>query len=105
MNILLHLIGPLIAVLIVSTIMSVLYKDVEKKDKGFVINYHKLTYRRRFIRALWGIPLVSLLYLATFRFVDLTSNEYKVIGIIFILLVLLDIAYNYVKWKMNEKEV
>jgi hypothetical protein len=65
-NILLYFIGPLIAVLIVSTISSVIYKDVEKKDKGFVLNFHRLTYRRRLIRGLWGIPLVSLIYLALY---------------------------------------
>lgn len=104
MNILLYIIGPLIVVLIVSTISSVIYKDVEKKDKGFVLNYHKLTYRRRLIRCLWEIPLVSIIYLALYWFSDLTSNEYKILGFIFLFLVLLDIAYNYVKWKNNEKK-
>jgi len=100
-----YFIGPLIAVLIVSTISSAIYKDVEKKDKGFVLNFHRLTYRRRLIRGLWGIPLVSLIYLALYWFSDLTSNEYKMIGIIFLFMVLLDVAYNYVKWKNNEKKV
>ena len=105
MNTLLYFIGPLIAVLIVSTISSAIYKDVEKKDKGFVLNFHRLTYRRRLIRGLWGIPLVSLIYLALYRFSDLTSNEYGIIGIIYLFMILLDIAYNYVKWKNNEKKV
>ncbi|ALX49491.1 hypothetical protein AOX59_13485 [Lentibacillus amyloliquefaciens] len=104
MNILLYLIGPLIAVFVVSTVMSVIYKNEEKKDKGFVLNYHKLTYRRRLIRAVWGVPIVSLIYLALYWFSDLTSNEYKIIGIIFLFLVLLDIVHNYEKWKRNEKK-
>jgi len=105
LNTLMYFIGPLIAVLIVSTISSAIYKDVEKKDKGFVLNFHRLTYRRRLIRGLWGIPLVSLIYLALYWFSDLTSNEYKMIGIIFLFMVLLDVAYNYAKWKNNEKKV
>ncbi|WP_416150045.1 hypothetical protein ACM26V_03330 [Salipaludibacillus sp. HK11] len=104
MNVLLYFIGPLIAVLIVNTIMSVLYKDVEKKDSGFVLNYHKLTYRRRLIRSLWGVPILSLLFLYIYWVGDLTSKEYIIIGIIFFLLILLDIAYDYVKWKKNEKK-
>lgn len=97
------IIVPMIAVLVVSTIMSKIYKDKEKKDTGFVLNYYRLTYRRRFIRAIWGVPIVSLLFLALYWFSDLTSNEYKVIGIIFFLLFSLDIGYNYTKWKKNEK--
>ncbi|MGG0668289.1 hypothetical protein [Sporosarcina koreensis] len=104
MNILPYIIGPVLTVLVVSTVMSILYKDAEKKDKGFVLNYYRLTYRRRLIRAVWGVPIVSLLYLALYWFSDLTSNEYKIIGIIFLSIVLLDISYNYVKWKKNEKK-
>lgn len=103
-DILVYFIGPLIAFLIVNTIMSVMYKDVEKKDKGIVLIYHKLTYRRRLIRALWGALIVILAYLAVYWFGDSTSNEYKIIGSIFLFIVLLDIAYNYQKWKKNEKK-
>lgn len=105
MDILLYFIGPVIAILIVNTIMSVIYKDVEKKDKGFAINYHKLTYRRRVIRALWGIPFVFIIYLVIYWLGDLTSKEYTIIGVIFFFLLLIDISYNYVKWKKNVKEV
>ncbi|GAA0494147.1 hypothetical protein GCM10008986_20830 [Salinibacillus aidingensis] len=86
MDILLYFVGPVIAVLIVNTIMSVIYKDVEKKDKGFALNYHKLTYRRRFIRALWGIPFVFIIYLVIYWLGDLMS----IIGIIFLFLLLID---------------
>lgn len=79
--------------------MSVLYKDVEKVDKGFVLNEYKLTYRRRLIRAIWSIPFIFLLYFAIYLLGDLTTSEMEVIGFIFILLALLDIVYNYVKWK------
>lgn len=105
MDILLSFIVPILVVLAVSLIMSRVYKDTEKKNKGFVLNFYKLTYRRRFIRALWGIPLIILLYIAMYWFSDLTSKEYIIIGTIFLLLISWDITYNYVKWKKNEKEV
>lgn len=103
-NILLYFIGPMIVVLIVHPIMSAIYKDVEKKDKGFVLSSYKLTYRRRLIRSLWGIPFIPLLYLAIYWIGDLTSKELKIIGTIFLLLILLDIVYNYIKWKKDEKK-
>ena len=105
MNILIHFIGPLIAVIIVGAIMSRIFRDEGKKDKGFAFFYHKLTYRRRVIRALWSIPIVLLLYLVLFWFSDLTSNEYIAIGIIFLLIVVIEITYNYVKWSKVERKV
>lgn len=88
----------------ISFIISRAFKDVEKKDKGFVISYHKLTYRRRMIRTLWGIPFIPLLYIIVYWFLDLTSNELILFGTFIILLFLLQFVYNYIKWKMNEKD-
>lgn len=104
MDILQFFIGPVIAIVILHVIMSVVYKDAEKKDKGFVFNAYKLSYRRRFIRSIWALPFIFLLYIAMYWFGDLTTNEYIVIGIIFILVALLDITTSYMKWKKNEKE-
>lgn len=103
MDVLQIFIGPVIVILIVHVIMSIVYRDVEKKDKGFVFNGYKLSDRRRFIRSLWAIPFILVLYIAIYWYGDLTTNEYIAIGIIFILLALLDIATSYVKWKKNEK--
>ncbi|WP_407268255.1 hypothetical protein [Radiobacillus sp. PE A8.2] len=98
-----YLIVPLIVVLVVYMIMSVKYKDIEKIDKGFILNYHKLSYRRRLIRALWGIPFSLLLYLALFWLADLTTEEYRNLGIVFLFLLLINIAYEYGKWKKHVK--
>ncbi len=102
MNILLFFIVSLIVVLIVQLIMSVIYKDVEKKDKGFVFVYHKLTYRRKFIRGLMNIPLSAILYFAIYWFGDVPANELKMVGAMFLFLILLDLGYNYMKWKKSE---
>lgn len=106
MNNLQYLIGPLIVVLIFSAIFLSSYKDfdVKKSDKGFVIKYRKLTRRRKFVRSLWSIPILCLYFLYIDWFSYLTSLEYKLIGIVIIVGVSLDIAYNYVKWKKNEQE-
>lgn len=102
MNILLFFIVSLIVVLIVQFIMSVIYKDVEKKDKGFVFAYHKLTYRRKFIRGLWNIPVLSVLFFAIYSFGNVPANELKIIVAMFLILIFLDLGYNYMKWKKSE---
>ncbi|WP_047985549.1 hypothetical protein [Ornithinibacillus californiensis] len=104
MNILTFLIVTSITVLLVSTIMSRIFKDEDKKDKGFELIYFKLTYRRKLIRVLWGIPIVSLLYLVIYLQGGLNSTELKYIGIAFFLIFAIEIAYNYVKWKKIEKK-
>ncbi|SOC27530.1 hypothetical protein SAMN05880501_1236 [Ureibacillus xyleni] len=101
MNILPYFFVSLITVFIVNLVMWLLFKDVEKKDKGFVLGYYRLSYRRRFIRSLWGIPFALLVYLALFWLVDLTSIEYILVGAIFLLLIFVDSSYNYIKWKKN----
>lgn len=98
-----YVITPIIMVSIIAhLILSALYKDVEKKDKGFVLGYYRLTYRRRLIRSLWGIPFTFLLYLTIYRVGDLTPNELKILRITFLLPLLLDIVHNYIKWKKND---
>jgi hypothetical protein len=99
MNLLTLLIVVLIVALLGSTIMYLIFKDDDKKDKGFELIYFKLTYRRRFIRVLWGIPIVSLLYLVIYLQGGLISTELKYIGIAFFLIFAIEITYNYVKWK------
>ncbi|MDQ0159954.1 hypothetical protein [Alkalibacillus salilacus] len=95
---------PVSVALIISIVMSNIYKDTEKQDKGVVLNYHRLTYRRRFIRDLWTFPYAVILFLIMYWFSDLTFNEYLIIGAIFFFAVLIDTIYNYVKWQNNEKD-
>ncbi|GEN45618.1 hypothetical protein AHA02nite_13940 [Alkalibacillus haloalkaliphilus] len=105
MNILLYFIGPILVVLILNPILSSMYKDEEKNDKGFVLNYHRLTYRRKMIRTLWGIPFITLLFLVIYWIGDLSSIEYIILGIVFFSLLLMGFVHNYVKWIKNEKYV
>jgi cell division protein FtsW (lipid II flippase) len=104
-NILVYCLFPVTAAIIVGMIMSRIFRDEEKKDKGFVLFYHKLTYRRRMIRTLWNIPIIFLLFLVINWIGYLNSNEYIAIGIILLLIVLIEFIYNYVKWKKVERKV
>ena len=70
----------------------------EKVDKGFEFVYYNLSYRRRFIRTLWLIPVECLVLV-------LIGNvfEFKVILILAIIALLvgafIQATYNYKKWK------
>ncbi len=48
---------PVIALVIISLMMSPKWKQCEKIDTGIELCYWKLSYRRKFIRTLWMIPL------------------------------------------------
>ena len=69
----------------------------DKVDKGFEINYWKLSYRRKFIRTLWVSPIVIL---AVYLNPDIFST------LVFRLLVILScavlVAYNFYKWQRTE---
>ncbi|SDM31201.1 hypothetical protein SAMN05216244_2311 [Sediminibacillus halophilus] len=105
MNHLAYYIGLVIIILVINAIIfTTVYKNTEKIDKGFVLIYHKLTYRRKLIRILWGIPIVFLLFLTIYWLGIISSNEYVILGILFILVASIDLAYNYIKWRNNESE-
>jgi hypothetical protein len=76
-----------------------------KIDKGFCIQYWKLSYRRKFIRTIWMLPFVGLMFLI--------PDQYAVLGMkrnIWIGMALAAVSYQavstYKKWKefeWNEK--
>lgn len=74
----------------------------EKVDKGFELVYWNLSYRRKFIRSLWVLPIsIGFAYLFTILF------EEKTIGLFFAILVILtevsQIIYTYYKWQKEKK--
>ncbi len=81
-----------------------MYKDTEKIDKGFVLNYNKLSYRRKFIwNLVWGIPIIIGASIAIYLVTNLSTAEYIILGMAFLVLFLLEVTYNYVKWKRTEQ--
>ena len=72
----------------------------EEIDRGICLCYWKLSYRRKFIRTLWMIPIESVLILCfyeTFRSTICTA----LVAIFFAVATLLQSTYNYKKWKKN----
>ena len=100
-----YLIVPLIIVIVVNIVMKFILKDKKKKDKGFVLFYQRLSYRRRFIRALWGIPFMLLMYFFIYQLDVFTEIQLQLIAVVFVLTVLFDAGYNYYRWKKQEQAV
>ena len=93
----------ILIVLILSSILSIVFKNKEKKDKGAVFFYYKLSYRRKFIRTLWTFPVVVISLVVIYIFAGLKSNENLIISISFLIIFLIQLFYNYLKWKKYEK--
>jgi hypothetical protein len=70
----------------------------EQIDKGFCIQYSKLSYRRKFVRTLWMMAVIPAMFLV--------SSDFRVLGIprdlwigAAILAALAQAFYTYRKWK------
>lgn len=97
-----RLIIILLAILIFPFILSFLYRNKEKRDKGFGFVYYGLSYRRRMIRTLWLTPLIVFFIIIYFGLVR--SSELKLLASIFILSVFaIQLYYNYWKWNKYER--
>lgn len=79
------------------------YKERPKIDQGFCFSYFKLSYRRRFKRDMWNMPLVFIFIIL---FLKYFPNYFPGVGILLItitiLLSIIQLIYNYKMWKRNE---
>lgn len=73
-----------------------------KVDKWFHLNYLKLSYRRRFVRNLWMLPLLMVIYGILIMRGDSTLTC-RIIPIILLVSSVFELIYNYLKWKKTEK--
>jgi len=73
-----------------------------KTDKGFELRYWRLSYRRKFIRALWIAPavLLFLLFPAEYAILGIPRNDLIVVVLV---LAAIQAAFNYHKWKQEER--
>ncbi|WP_377890137.1 hypothetical protein [Alkalihalobacillus sp. R86527] len=91
-----------VLILAVNLIIAKRYKGKEKKGKGFAFNYYKLSYRRKFIRTLWIAPFATIIILALYWYGTLPVSKIIIILVILFILLLVQLAYNYIKWKKEE---
>lgn len=88
----------LVIVLVLGHFWARRYDMSEKVDKGIEICYWKLSYRRKFIRTLWTIPVSIIMVIQLHR----KYQSYLLTGIvsvIFFILTCSQAVYNYRKWK------
>lgn len=103
MELLLMLIIVVAVSLIASVILSTMAKGKEKKDKGFAFGYHRLTHRRRLIRTLWMLPVTVVLLVWIHQSDLLTPLEFTAMAVLFAIVFIAQVSYEYMKWKKHER--
>ena len=83
-------------VIIISTTYNLGVRNVMKKDKGFELLYNNLSYRRRFIRTLWLIPIGIAVGIVITYISIIVSIFY---WIWFIIATIKQLKDNYTMWK------
>lgn len=66
------------------------------RDSNF--NYWNLNYRGKFIRTLWMIP-IGVLGLILLFIIGAQIITIKALSVLFIVILIAQLIYNYVKWK------
>lgn len=79
------------------------YEMSEKVDRGTEICYWKLSYRRKFIRTLWLIPVYAVV-IAGFCRENGVNIFTGIIGIVLFCGMVIQAVYNYIKWKQEINE-
>lgn len=92
---------PVFIVMILSLFMSKKWEMREKVDKGITLCYWKLSYRRKFIRTLWMIP-ISIVVIFCFHSTFQSNLWICLVTAMLAILLLIQAVYNYRKWKNKE---
>lgn len=75
-------------------------------DKGFCVDYYSLSYRRKFIRTLWAMAASPLLLLLPHLFPS--TAQYAKLYLLIVVGIMIggpfQAAYNYYRWKNEERE-
>ena len=70
----------------------------EKVDKGIAFCYWKLSYRRKFIRTLWMIP-IAIVIIFYFHTTFQSILQTCLVATLLAIMLLIQAIYNYRKWK------
>ncbi|WP_431026848.1 hypothetical protein [Lysinibacillus sp. LZ02] len=89
----------LIIGILIGWLMSYLYRDREKVDKGFTLMYAKLSYRRKMIRTLWMFPIVAFLLIIIFKYSSFDTTTNILVAMSLTVLLIIQTVYNYYQWK------
>lgn len=91
----------LIVVLITTLVLSMYYRKKPKVDKGFKFAYHSLSYRRKFLRTIYSIPL-CIFPLAIIYYLEGFTANFIFVTLLLVIVFVFQTSYNYVKWKKED---
>jgi hypothetical protein len=86
---------PTIASVVTIIIFSLVFKGKTKVDKGFKLNYYRLSYRRKMIRTLMSSPIIFLAIIVIFLYTDFSMSAKILFGFTFLMLFVVQLVYNF----------
>ncbi|WP_147803951.1 hypothetical protein [Alkalicoccus halolimnae] len=99
-----YFIMNLVIISIVLITFAVLFRNKKKKDKGWVFNYFKLSYRRKLIRTWVSLPFSVAAILLLYFINDWAMQIYILLGVLLMGNFIIQLIYNYVRWNREERE-
>ncbi len=75
--------------------------EKDKVDKGFEIFYNKLSYRRKFIRTIWLIP-VGIITGILITYISIFASFFYWLS--FLINAVRKLKYNYIMWKKENNK-
>ncbi len=78
--------------------MNIKGVEKDKVDKGFELFYNNLSYRRKFIRTLWLIP-IGIVVGAIISYLSIIVSLFYWLW--FIIAIIKQLKYNYTMWKQK----
>ncbi|MGM8213268.1 hypothetical protein ACLIBH_10875 [Virgibacillus sp. W0430] len=94
---------PFLTTAIVVIILYFINRKKGRVDKGFAINYFKLSYRRRMIRNLYTLPLTAVAVGVIFMYTSWSITVNILFATVVFLLIVAEIIYNYRKWQTSKQ--
>lgn len=89
--------GFILLVISITTLgLSVYFRKKPKVDKGFKFAYHGLSYRRKFLRTIYSIPL-SIFPLAIIYYSEGLSANFIFVTLLLVIVLVFQTSYNYIK--------
>ena len=89
---------PVFILVVISLLLSKKWDMSEKVDKGIMVCYWKLSYRRKFIRTLWMIP-IAIVIIFYFHTTFQSTLQTCLVATLLAIMLLIQAIYNYRKWK------
>ncbi len=94
---------PIVTTMIALLAFSLIFRKSDKVDKGFALNYYRLSYRRKIIRTLYSLPFI-LVCIVIIYILPEPDFVFRVSICIFLLILFAaQLIYNIMMWKKKEK--